>query len=406
MSKNPFDNQEIKALVNDSSVDSKPVDVNNHIHTPYSFSAFKNISQAVDMAVEESVKVLGINDFFVTQGYEEFDQTCTSKRIYPIFNVEFIGLHKEFQSQGLRINDPNNPGRIYLSGKGLKKEYILSDTNQKKFDLLIESSQNQVKEMIAKLNSWLNKLSSPFNLTYEGVKSNYAKELVRERHIASSLRNAIESTIETIEEQAHFYELLFETPAKSDISKPSAIEEEIRGKLLKVGGKAFVIEDEKAFLSPNEIKSIITDAGGMITYPLLLDDKNGNYTDFEDGKEELYNKLIELGIYNIELIPGRNSLEALSDYSKYFFNKGFTVSYGTEHNSPELIPLKVSCRNGVELSDELIDLNYKSTCVIAAHQYLVALGYTGYLNAMGEPYKDYIAEYIKLGNTLIKKSIT
>ena len=50
----------------------KPLKVNNHFHTPYSFSAFANIEEVLDMADKEDVAVLGINDFITTDGYEEF----------------------------------------------------------------------------------------------------------------------------------------------------------------------------------------------------------------------------------------------------------------------------------------------------------------------------------------------
>ncbi len=39
------------------------VNVNVHLHTPYSFSAFSDIDDALDRAVAENVKVVGINDF-------------------------------------------------------------------------------------------------------------------------------------------------------------------------------------------------------------------------------------------------------------------------------------------------------------------------------------------------------
>ncbi len=37
--------------------------VNNHFHTPYSFSAFSDIKEVFEMAKKENIKVLGINDF-------------------------------------------------------------------------------------------------------------------------------------------------------------------------------------------------------------------------------------------------------------------------------------------------------------------------------------------------------
>ena len=45
--------------------------VNAHLHTPYSFSAFRDIPQALDMGVAENVAVMGINDFYSTDGYAE-----------------------------------------------------------------------------------------------------------------------------------------------------------------------------------------------------------------------------------------------------------------------------------------------------------------------------------------------
>src|SRR5210317_2027764 len=93
--------------------------VNSHIHTPYSFSAFRSIEEAFAMAEKEGIQVLGINDFFVTDGYSEFNETAEKYRIYPLFNIEFIGLLKEEQEKGIRVNDPGNPGRMYFCGKAL-----------------------------------------------------------------------------------------------------------------------------------------------------------------------------------------------------------------------------------------------------------------------------------------------
>src|SRR5574344_1846788 len=97
----------------------KTVNVSAHLHTPYSFSAFKSIPQALDMAAEEGVKVVGINDFYSMDGYAEWSVECAKRQLYPLFNIEFISLNVEDQVKGIRVNDPNNPGRTYLSGKGL-----------------------------------------------------------------------------------------------------------------------------------------------------------------------------------------------------------------------------------------------------------------------------------------------
>ena len=66
------------------------VDVNAHLHTPYSFSAFDSVSQALDMAVKEGVKVVGINDFYSMDGYREWSVECNARHLFPLFNIEFF----------------------------------------------------------------------------------------------------------------------------------------------------------------------------------------------------------------------------------------------------------------------------------------------------------------------------
>ena len=66
----------------------KVVDVNAHLHTPYSFSAFDCVTQALDMAAEEGVKVVGINDFYSLDGYREWSEECGKRRLFPLFNID------------------------------------------------------------------------------------------------------------------------------------------------------------------------------------------------------------------------------------------------------------------------------------------------------------------------------
>ena len=85
------------------------IDVNAHLHTPYSFSAFSDVKQALDMAASEGVKVVGINDFYSMDGYREWKEGCAERALFPLFGIEFISLNAEDQAAGLRVNDPNNP---------------------------------------------------------------------------------------------------------------------------------------------------------------------------------------------------------------------------------------------------------------------------------------------------------
>jgi len=388
--------------------DSKPqtaLKVNAHIHTPYSFSAFNSILEAVTLAAKENVNVLGINDFFVTDGHAEFAEFCLKSKIFPLFNIEFIGLNKADQKNGIKINDPNNPGRTYISGKGLAFPKRESAKNKALLENFKYESQLQIFAMIEKLNNLINKNGGNFKITVDEIYQEYAKSLIRERHLAKVLRIKVSEIYANEVDQINFFTNLF--GGKAPLSKLDNIadfENEIREKLLKAGSPAFVEENEKAFPDLDFINKYIIEAGGISTYPFLGDDAKGNVTKFEENKEKLALILKERGIYSVEFISNRNSLKWLSDYAQYFYENGFVVTFGTEHNAPVISTMVPACRD-YPLSDELFEINYKGACVIAAHQYFLSFGETGYIDNLGKAQIDRRGEFEQLGDVLIRRLV-
>ena len=380
--------------------------VNAHIHTPCSFSSFSGLDQAFAMAVNENVRVLGINDFYVTDGYDEFSELARRYRIYPLFNIEFIALSKELQEQGIRVNDPNNPGRTYICGKGLKYPSVLKENYRKMLENIKAESQLQIVEMLEKLNVWLKETGMNFLLSYEEIRSRFARQMVRERHIAQALHHVV---FEHYPDDALRGEVLKKIyggiPSGVNIHHSAALENELRNNLLKAGKKAFVPENEKAFLSIEQVGEIITEAGGIPCYPVLLDDAAGNITEFEADRERLCQSLTDMNIRCIELIPQRNKLEIMEPFVRYFYERGFVITFGTEHNAPGLIPLTPCCRGDVPLTDFLMQVNYNGACVIAAHQYMKAQGKYGFIDENGQPLSSQSSYLKQLGDELIRKEI-
>jgi len=381
-------------------------EVNAHVHTPYSFSAFTDIAQIFEMARKEKVKVVGINDFYVTDGYEPFYEEAIKAKVFPLFNMESICLMREEQQRQIRVNDPNNPGRCYFSAKGLDYPFRLSPPLKKKLSAVIAETQVQVKAMIQKCNEWLKQCNAPFFLDYETIKKNLAKELVRERHLAKAIRIAVWESEATDEGRLALLKKIYGgKESKTGVKNIPALENEIRSMLLKAGGAAFVPEDENAFMSLEEVMRIYLDAGGIPCYPVLLDDARGNFTEYEADYEKLFHELSRRGIGCIELIPGRNDLKILTDFVRFFKEKKFVILFGTEHNAPEMIPLTCDTRGNVPLTEELRKINYEGACVVAAHQYLRARGEEGFIYPCGHPKTDKQAEFIELGHVVIEKWI-
>jgi len=321
-------------------------DVNAHIHTPYSFSAFSSVEEALDHAAAEGVKVVGINDFYSTDGYGAWKAGCAARGLYPLFGIEFISLNAADQAAGLRVNDPNNPGRTYISGKGLAYPVILSGKPLRQLEEVKAESNAQVEAMCGKLNQWLKAEGKDIQLDFSEIREKLTMGSIRERHLAKALRLAL----------------------YPDAENPAKLENELRSKLLKAGGAAFVPEDPKAFLPTETVQEIIQAAGGIPTYPFLADDAKGNFTDFEGDLMQAADTLKKRGFRSVEFITTRNTTAVLEQYAGYLEDEGFIVSFGSEHNTPAMEPVKLHTRDAAELSDKLKAINWRGACAIAAHQ--------------------------------------
>lgn len=100
--------------------DVRPL-VNAHVHLPPNFTAFETITQAVEMADAQNVRVLGATNYYDYSIYTEFAAKSSRHGIFPLFGLEIITLVESLVQMGVKINDPGNPGKYYLCGKGITR---------------------------------------------------------------------------------------------------------------------------------------------------------------------------------------------------------------------------------------------------------------------------------------------
>ena len=61
--------------------------------------------------------------------------------------------------------------------------------------------------------------------------------------------------------------------------------------------------------------------------------------------------------------------KVLEEYSDYLQDEGFTVTCGSEHNTPAMEPIKLRTSDHPEgLSEKLRQTNFKGACKVVAHQ--------------------------------------
>ncbi len=361
----------------------KPIRSNMHIHTPYSFSAFENIGEAIRLAKQQDIFILGISDFNTTEGYNEFTYECLKSKIFPVYGMETIALSVEDQKTNIRWNDPNNPGRIYFCGKGFQYPVNCSQKTNDTLNRIKQALECQIRQMIDKMNEHLKKTLPDISLSYEYIRDNMTEGTVRERHLAKALEQIISKTFIDPQEKAKALRSLYGKDSKVNLADSVSLQEEVRTNLIKAGGVAFVEESPSAYLDVEEAKSIMLDMGGIPCYPVLLDGTKGKPTEFESDPELLCDELIKRNIYCAEFIPTRNDINLLKDYVSVFNRKGIILTAGTEHNTPKMEPMIPMCRNEVKLDDMLMETFYRGACVVAAHQYLVKKGEKGYIDKNG-----------------------
>lgn len=95
----------------------------------------------------------------------------------------------------------------------------------------------------------------------------------------------------------------------------------------------------------------------------------------------------------------------LKSFVTYFNNAGFSVLFGTEHNTPDMFPLTVTARGKKPLDDELKRISEQGCCLVAAHQYLVSKGYHSFVDNIVQPEIPERKDYIALGRAVIEKFI-
>jgi len=283
----------------------------------------------------------------------------------------------------------------------------MNDKNAQILNNIKSYSEEQLKKMVGQANDFFKETGLPIKLDFDELKRDYAREMLRERHIATAIQDKLSQAASSEEEMKSLLQKMYGgKEVQADISDKPAVQNEIRSNLLKKGGRAFVPEDKNTFLRLDQIRDIIIDAGGIPCYPVLLDNEKGEFTDFEGDWQAMHDYLRDFNVGCIELIPGRNSFDVLNDFVKFFNDRNFIVTFGTEHNTPALKPLTVKCRNDVPLSKEMEKINFEGSAVIAAHQYKNATGEEGFLSASHEPKLKEKEDFIRLGKAVIEEFLT
>lgn len=396
---------------NEANASSLPLlPANAHIHLPPNFSAFNSVEQAVSLASGEGVRVLGASNYYDYAVYRPFAQTAVERGVFPVFGLEIITLVDELVQAGVKVNDPGNPGKFYVCGKAITRFDPLTSEAENLLATIRQNDSTRMARMVERLNNVFAEAGCPLDLFEARIKADIAQKydcpvewvFLQERHVAEAFQAALFAKRDGAKRAETLQNVLQAAPKSPD--NAGAVQSEIRSHLMKAGRPAYVPE---TFVGFDHAYRLILALGGVPCYPTLADGANPVCA-YEADPDALVAALLARGVYAAEFIPLRNTPDTLSRYVRAMRQAGIVVTAGTEHNTPDLIPLIPTCLNKEPIPNDIAQIFWEGACVLVAHQFETANNRPGFVNETGLPWggadsETRIGHFARIGEQVLSR---
>ncbi len=385
--------EELQALAGRSGFEAPPVSTNSHIHLPPNFSAFRSVDQAIELAAAQAVGVLGASNYYDFNVYGTFADAAWQHAVFPLFGLEIIALLEDLRQASILVNDPGNPGRMYLCGKGTMRFAPMNRGARDLMDWIRQSDAERMRRMVDLVARIFAANGVDTGLDEAAIAERIARRCavdrgtvwLQERHVAQAFQEEFFRMFPPAE-RVERLSFVLGRAARIEPGNPLKVQQEIRSALMKVGRPAFVTE---RFVDFDQAYRLILELGGIPCYPTLADGANPVCA-YEASPDELAEDLRRRRIFCAELIPIRNEPETLARYVRTLRGAGLVITGGTEHNTTDLLPLEPRCVRGQPLPPGVREIFAEGACVVAAHQFLALHGRRGYVDEDGVPAPEFL----------------
>jgi hypothetical protein len=269
---------------------------NMHCHTFFSFNAFGYSPTSLAwLGVRRGFKLMGIVDFDVLDGVDEFLDACQVVGLRGSAGIETRVFVPEYENQ--EINSPGEPGVCYHMGIGFTSSQVPETVAPILADLGRRAARRN-QGILSRVNAFLDPVSVDYErdvlpLTPAGHPT--------ERHMVMAYLQVAERTVP--DPAAFWAGKLGMTPQEMVPIMPDspALQNLIRAKLMKRGGVGYVQPDSGMFPSLDAFHEMIV-ACGALPCGAWLD----GTTATEQAIENWLNFLVGKGVVALNLIPDRN----------------------------------------------------------------------------------------------------
>ena len=269
---------------------------NMHCHTFFSFNAYGHSPTSLAwLAKRRGFKLMGIVDFDVLDGVDEFLDACELVGVRGSAGIETRVFIPEFATR--EINSPGEPGVCYHMGIGFTSSRV-PDTVAGILADLRQRAARRNQDMADRINAYL----TPVTIDYKrDVLPLTPAGNATERHIVVAYMRAAERIVPNpIEfwadkldvEPGQMATLMGDSPGFQNL---------IRAKLMKRGGVGYIQPDSGMFPSVEEFHRLILACGALPCAAWLDGTSEG-----EQAIEELLTLLIGKGVVALNIIPDRN----------------------------------------------------------------------------------------------------
>jgi hypothetical protein len=325
---------------------------NLHCHTHFSFNANGySPTDLVKLAKEKNWHAVGIVDFDVLDGVDEFLSACEALDVRGTASLETRVYIPEFATR--EINSPGEPGVFYFMGIGFTQSAPAPEVADT-LAAMRRRADARNRQMIERINAHLAPLTVDYdrdvltltptgNATERHMLKAYIQPLVEPVETRSrQARPADGSLVEPVETNNFWAEKL-NLPADqiaAQISDYAKFSNTVRGKLMKRGGVGYIPPTPETFPTVEEVSQLAIACGALPCATWLDGTSVG-----EQAEAELLELLIAKGTAAINIIPDRNWNIADPEQRKIKVQKLYEVValvqsldlpiiVGTEMNAP------------------------------------------------------------------------
>ncbi len=348
-------------------------DVNNHIHTTFSFSPYSP-AKAVWMAYCAGLKTAGIMDHDSLSGAREFIEAGKITGILTTIGVECRVSMKNTPLADKRINNPDQKGIAYTTIHGIPHQHI--DEVVAFFKPYVKARNERNRKMTDRINT----LTAPY-----GIRLDFDRDVVplsefvhggsiTERHLLFALSQKLTERFGKGEEIVSFLtkEMGIALPDKirgylSDSENPY-YEYDLLGALKGNLVEKFYIEADEECPDVRELVAFAAKIDAFSAYAYLGDVGDSVTGDkktqkFEDDYlDQLFDVIKELNFKAVTYMPSRNTMEQLRRVRALCERYGFFQISGEDINSPRQSFICEAQRN-----PEFANL-YDSTMTLIRHE--------------------------------------